>query len=155
MSSHDCRVEGCIDLKPGVNRAQVVAVLDAFLTYHDLNLMHLEKEGGVEHDESGDQLYLSIRVFGFGGHANEQADDLAKSLEAIAADDQYFEFIDDDTGEDDARCSPYFIGDPRRAQLEYGIQAMGEWVKPVIGEAQYAELVGKMRALPLLERKVA
>mgnify|MGYP000020475938 CR=1 FL=1 len=145
MSSHDCRIEGNIQLKDGVTRAQVEASLSAFLEEHQSNLTAMETEGEFDFREDNGDLYLSIPFHGLGGYHDDSVERLAKNLAELSEDGEFFEMFDDDTGDDEARCTPYFLAAPEKGQLEYGIQAMSDWIRPLIGDERFDAISNEIR----------
>ena len=136
MSSHDCRVTGTLPLKEGVTDRQIKAVLKNFLAEHGLSQSHEAAEGNIE--ISSLSLSLSLDIYGCGGYDNDSVDALADRLGNIVDDGGYFEFLDFDTGSTDEACTPYFVGTneaaKHRAQLNYGIEQMEQWVRPIVGD---------------------
>lgn len=143
--AHDCRINGNIQLKDGVTRDQVKAALSGFLDHHQANFERREQKGEIYYEESNGSLYLDIGFSGYGGFHNEEAEDMAKDLGELSEDGEFFELIDDDTGNDDARCTPYFLAAPEKGRLEYGIQAMSEWVRPLVGNERFKAIVNDIR----------
>lgn len=145
MSSHDCRIEGNIQMKEGVTRAQVESALSVFLEEHQTNLTVLETNGGFDFREEGGDLYLSIGFFGVGGYHSDPVERLSKNLAEISEDGEFFEMFDDETGDEDARCTPYFLAAPEKGQIEYGIQAMSDWIRPLIGDERFDAISNEIR----------
>lgn len=145
MSTHDCRINGDIQLKDGVTREQVKAALFGFLDHNQTNFERREQKGEISHEESNGSLYLDIKFRAYGGFHNEEAEDLAKNLAELTEDGEFFEVIDDDTGDDGARRTPYFLAAPQKGQLEYGIQAMSDLIRPLVGNERFEAIVNGIR----------
>ena len=141
MSSHDCRVTGTLPLKEGVTDRQIKAVLKTFLAEHELSQSHEAAEGNIVIDSHSLSLSLSLDIYGRGGYDDESVDALADRLGSIVDDGGHFEFLDFDTGSTDEACTPYFVGTneaaKQRAQLNYGIEQMEQWVRPIVGSGAF------------------
>lgn len=145
MSKHDCRLSGVICLKDGVGLDEVRAAFAEFLDSQCLRFEDLVREDELSLDEGG-YLYLGVRFFAYGGYQNDDVDGLARALAGLSEDGEYFEVFDYDTGDDDARCTPYFLANPEKGKVEYGIMQMMDWVRPVVGEEKFASIVEQIRS---------
>ena len=148
MGSHDCRVSGLINVKPAVTEADVRKAMHGFLKAHGLKYDELIGEGSIElHDG---QLNLSLEIHGFGGYQDDDLDALVAELCTIVEGRDYIEFLDFDTGDQDAQCTPYFIGateaDRTLAQVDYGILLMEPYVAPVVGKDAFLSVSVRLRA---------
>lgn len=146
MSSHDCRIQGTIQLKNGVTRDQVKAALSEFLEEKcqaDFEELVAGEEEITYYD--GNILHLNIRFHGYGGFQSDAVDALAKNLAELSEDGEFFELIDDDTADEEAQCMPYFLAAPEKGQLEYGIMAMSDWIRPLVGDERFESIANGIR----------
>ena len=144
--SHDCRIVGTIYVKEGTTEDQVRRALTSFLKEHGKSYKRQEDEDGISFEDG--QLFLSLEFYGHGGYTNDSVDRLVKDLASIVDGHGYVEMFDDDTGDSEAFCRPYFIGandfEKQMAQMEYGIEQMEGYIKPLVGAAQFDDIKGRI-----------
>lgn len=153
MSSHDCRINATLSLRDDVTEDQVRAALAGFLEANDLDFDDEVKSDAITFDESEGSLLLSIDFSGYGGYQNEGCDALALGLAEIVGEPSYFEMLDEDTGDSDAACVPYFIGrdsvQKARSRVVYGLEQMEQWLSPVLDAEALAAAMNAVRSAPL------
>jgi hypothetical protein len=151
-------VTATISLKDGVTDDEVRKALEPFLDEHNLDFDEQVCVGNIEITDG--KLCLHLDVFGDGGYADNNLDELAERLAAVVDGWGWFEFVDDDlSGDSDAARTPYFIGLDENAQetarLEYGIERMAEWVRPIIGDDAFEVVATQIVALPRVATETA
>ena len=148
MGSHDCRVSGAIKVKPEVTETELRKALRGFLKAHRLDFDEQVGFGNIELHEGC--LNLSIDVRGFGGYQNDDLDALVETLCTMVDGRDYIEFLDFDTGDQDAQCPPYFLGateaDRTLARVDFGILLMEPYVSPVVGKDAFQSVIDRLHA---------
>ena len=138
MGSHDCRISGQLTLKEGIGAVEVKTAMTEFLTK-----VNRDFDESVAHENltiEGSDLYLGLDIHSYGGSRNETVALLATALARIVDGGGSFELLDYDTGDRDAVCCPYFVGNDKEreiARLQYGITQMEDWVRPIIGDQKF------------------
>lgn len=136
MSSHDCRIEGCLPLRDGVSEKELIQAVQPYLDAQSLGF-NTEKEAGNIEVKDG-CFAFSIDVSGRSGYRDDQLIELAYRLNRLVRSGSYFRLKDYDSGDLDNAIVPYFVGssddDLEQARLIYGTDLMREWVEPVLGE---------------------
>lgn len=142
MGSHDCRVSASINLKPEVTEDDVKRVLKDYLKAQSFTYDRLHEDGSIEFEAGS--LHLSIDVFGYGGYQDDALDGLVEGLCTIVEGRDYIEFLDFDTGDSEAQCTPHFIGataeDRELAKVDYGLMLMEPFVASVVGKEAFQSI---------------
>lgn len=147
MSSHDCRVEGVVSLKEGVDEAAVRVALSSLLEFAGVEYDALVESGDIRLEEG--TLYLSVEFSGQGGYLDDDLNGGIQSLSEIAESGEWVDVMDFDTGDSDAANVPHFLGSPdekRLGRLKYGLGEMERWIQPLIGTDSFQEVVDSIKS---------
>ncbi|MCL4682377.1 MAG: hypothetical protein KJZ92_14045 [Rhodocyclaceae bacterium] len=152
MATHECRILATLLIKDDVEEERIKELMTPYLATQGTTYDAERERGHLEFDCG--TLHLDMPVTGRGGYRNEPLEALAAGFSQAIDEPGWVEFLDLDAAGSEGAVTPYFIGatqsDKDRARINYGIEQMELWVKPVIGRKRFEVLSRLIHKAPEL-----